>query len=107
MAEVDLNALSLDELKKLKRDVEKAIDGFEHRRLMQAREVLAEKARELGVTLAEVLSLDEKGRGRRSPGEAKYRNPADTSQTWSGRGRKPRWFADALASGSTADSLLI
>lgn len=107
MAELDLNKLSLDELKKMKRDVEKAIDSFEHRRLMQAREVLAEKARELGVTLAEVLSLDEKGRGRRASGGAKYRNPADTNQTWSGRGRKPRWFADALASGATADSLLI
>lgn len=107
MTEVDLNVLSLDELKKLKRDVEKAIDSFEHRRLIQAREVLTEKARELGVTLAEVLSLDEKGRARRSPGEAKYRNPDDRGQTWSGRGRKPRWFADALASGVTADSLLI
>lgn len=107
MAEVDFNKLSLDELKKLKRDVERAIHSFEHRRLVQAREVLAEKARELGVSLADVLNLDEKGRGRRTPVEAKYRNPADPNQTWSGRGRKPRWFADALASGATADSLLI
>jgi DNA-binding protein H-NS len=26
----------------------------------------------------------------------KYRNPDDHSQTWAGRGLRPRWLADAL-----------
>lgn len=38
---------------------------------------------------------------------AKYRNPADPSQTWSGRGKRPRWFADALAGGASEDDLLV
>lgn len=29
----------------------------------------------------------------------KYRNPAEPSQTWSGRGSQPRWMRDALKSG--------
>ena len=37
----------------------------------------------------------------------KYRNPKDASQTWTGRGRKPVWVVDALASGKTLDKLLI
>lgn len=38
----------------------------------------------------------------------KYQNPADPSQTWSGRGRQPAWFASALKRrGVTVDSLLI
>ena len=38
----------------------------------------------------------------------KYRNPSDSSKTWSGRGRQPAWFAKALRRrGATADSLLI
>ena len=37
---MDLNTLSLDELKKLKRDVEKAITSFEERRLLEARKKL-------------------------------------------------------------------
>ena len=37
----------------------------------------------------------------------KYRNPGDASQTWAGRGKQPRWFSDLLASGKTADDLLI
>jgi len=37
----------------------------------------------------------------------KYRNPADHAQTWSGRGRAPRWFKAALRKGKTERSLLI
>lgn len=38
---------------------------------------------------------------------AKYRNPADPTQTWSGRGKRPRWFADALAKGRKEKEFLI
>ena len=37
----------------------------------------------------------------------KYRNPANPEQTWTGRGKRPRWLADALASGAELDSFLI
>ena len=37
----------------------------------------------------------------------KYRNPDDATQTWSGRGKQPRWFSAQLASGRTRDDLLI
>lgn len=45
--------------------------------------------------------------GPRAKVKPKYRNPADPSQTWSGRGRQPHWFADALAGGKTEKHLLI
>ena len=35
----------------------------------------------------------------RKPVAPKYRNPKDKSQTWSGRGRKPRWVEDYLTAG--------
>jgi DNA-binding protein H-NS len=38
---------------------------------------------------------------------AKYANPADQSQTWTGRGRKPIWVVEALASGKTQEDLAI
>ena len=37
----------------------------------------------------------------------KYRNPADPNQTWAGRGKRPRWFADALTAGKKEKDLLI
>lgn len=37
--------------------------------------------------------------------KAKYRNPADKSETWAGRGIKPKWVVDALKSGKTLADL--
>jgi len=37
----------------------------------------------------------------------KYRNPADAEQTWSGRGKRPRWFNDALKAGKKEKDLAI
>lgn len=39
-------------------------------------------------------------------GKPKYRNP-DTGQTWSGHGKRPRWYADGLNSGKTESDFLI
>lgn len=38
--------------------------------------------------------------------EAKYRN-TDTGETWSGRGRKPKWMEQKLASGMKQEDFLI
>lgn len=47
------------------------------------------------------------GKGKaKSSVAAKYRNPA-TGDTWTGRGRAPRWLADAEASGRKRESFLI
>jgi DNA-binding protein H-NS len=37
----------------------------------------------------------------------KYRNPANKSETWTGRGRQPKWVAAALKSGQKIDDLAI
>jgi DNA-binding protein H-NS len=65
------------------------------------------KAAELGISAGELFapmgqqaSTEQKGRGRRRRGDAgakvaeKFRDP-DTGETWSGRGRPPRWLAEA------------
>jgi len=44
---------------------------------------------------------------KRTPATAKYANPADASDTWSGRGRKPRWFEAALRDGRTPADMAI
>jgi DNA-binding protein H-NS len=37
----------------------------------------------------------------------KYRNPERPSETWSGRGKQPRWVGAQLRSGMRVDDLLI
>jgi DNA-binding protein H-NS len=36
-----------------------------------------------------------------------YRNPNNPAETWTGRGRKPRWLVAALDAGSTVDQCRI
>ena len=38
---------------------------------------------------------------------AKYRNPNEPSETWSGRGKQPRWLTAALKAGRTIDEFVI
>ena len=43
-------------------------------------------------------------RGRKASTVAKYKDAA-TGKTWSGRGRKPAWFVNALAEGKSLESM--
>ena len=37
----------------------------------------------------------------------KYRNPANTKETWTGRGKQPRWLAAETAKGKKLEDFLI
>ncbi|MDD7971101.1 H-NS histone family protein [Roseinatronobacter alkalisoli] len=102
---LDLNTLSLAELKKLQKDVAKAIDNFHDRERKAALAELEAVAKERGFTLAQLL--DEGVVKTRKPVEPKYANPANPSETWTGRGRKPRWVVAALGAGKSLDDLAI
>jgi DNA-binding protein H-NS len=47
------------------------------------------------------------GRGVRGKVAPKYRNPENPSETWAGRGLKPRWLAAALKTGKKLDDFTI
>lgn len=102
---MDLNALSLKELKDLQSQVAKAIASFEDRKKKEAVAELEDRARQMGFSLSELLGTPV-ARKRASAG-AKFANPENPSETWSGRGRKPRWFEQALKAGKTADDMAI
>lgn len=105
MADITFNDLSLKELKQLEKDVGKAIANFEDRQKSEARAKLEEQARAMGFSLAELVGLEVKK--QRAPAVAKYQHPENSELTWSGRGRKPKWFIEALANGTSPDSLAI
>lgn len=100
----DLNTMSLDELKKLRKDVETAIRSFEDRKKKAALAELEAKAAEMGFTLNDLTGSAGRGRKVNPP---KYRNPEDATQTWSGRGRQPEWFKELVSGGTEPDTLLI
>ncbi len=103
--DIDLNSLTLKDLKDLQTQVVKAIASFEDRKKKLALVELEEAARKLGFTLGELTGTSVVR--KRAPAVPKYANPADASDTWSGRGRKPRWMEAALKAGKAPEDLMI
>lgn len=105
---IDLNAMSRKELIKLRNDVDAALKTAEARERREALKAAEKAAAEFGFSLTE-LSGDVKprGTGKQSKSPAKYRNPENPEQTWSGRGRKPRWVHEALMRGADITDLEI
>ncbi len=101
---IDLGKLSLDELKSLKKDVDKAITGFKSRQRAEALKEVQAVAKKHGISVDELLG--KKG-GKKAKAPAKYKNPANASDTWSGRGRQPAWFKAAVSAGKAPESLEI
>ena len=81
----ETNAMSLDQLMQLKKDIERAINSFVTRRLAESRKALEAKAAEFGVSLAEVMG-GKPARGVKAAAAAKYALPENAATTWSGRG---------------------
>ncbi|WP_370206349.1 H-NS histone family protein [Pararhodobacter marinus] len=102
---VDLDALSLKELKQLKKEVDAAVIEYAERERRRALEEVEAFARERGLTVADLNELGAKK--KRKPAAAKYANPDDPSQTWSGRGRRPRWIEAALSNGKSLEDMAL
>jgi len=105
MTEFVIEALSLEELKSLQKNLAKAISTYEDRQKSDARSKLEIIARELGYSLAELVGTEVKS--TRAPASARYRHPESPGLTWSGRGRKPLWFVEALEAGKMPEDLAI
>ncbi|GEK67678.1 trans-acting regulatory protein hvrA [Paracoccus denitrificans] len=100
---IELDAMSLRELRDLRNKLDRAISTFEDRRKREALAAAESAAREYGFNLAE-LTIAKQARSKVAP---KYANPADPSQTWTGRGRKPRWVQEALDTGKKLEEMEI
>ena len=95
MSEFNLNEMSLRELQDLKKKVDAAVASYEARKLLEARSELEAMAKEFGFTLAELVSADVKVKKTRKPTSPKWRHRENHDLTWTGQGKRPRWFDDA------------
>ena len=68
-----------------------------------------------GLTAQDIAAAMQGGKKRKAAGKSKlagkkiapkYRNPADKSQTWTGRGRAPAWVAKLYEQGKLEKALI-
>ena len=115
---LDISDLTKKELIALRRKVDRAIESIDARTLERARREARQLAQSYGVALGDLIETP-KSHGKsgakpkvRKPAKRgkvapKYRDPANPKVTWSGRGRTPKWVADALANGATLADLAV
>jgi len=108
---IALNKLSAKELAELRAQLEQRQVELQKQTLDALRERVFAMIEKEGLTIDEVLGSKTRGRQttRKTKAEVpkKYRNPKSPHQEWSGRGRQPVWFAEAIASGVKERALLI
>jgi DNA-binding protein H-NS len=99
MKGIDLNSLSVEELWALHEEIA----------LVLSTKIIAEKLK-LENRLYELGKLKETSPQQRRPYpkvHPKFRNPEPPHETWSGRGRQPRWLTELIATGKTIDDFRI
>jgi DNA-binding protein H-NS len=105
---IDLKSLSPKELKALIANAESQMQEARASQVQDVRNKIDALLSHANLTLADIYPTRGGKGGKRGTVAPKYRNPEDPSQTWTGRGKRPLWFAAALRRrGVTAESLLI
>ena len=119
---LDISNLTKKELIALRRKVDRAIESIDARTLEKARREARQLAQSYGVALGDLIEAPKFGAksgaksaakpkarrpGKRGKVAPKYRDPANPKVTWSGRGRTPKWVADALAGGAALADLAV
>ena len=86
-----IDTWSIDELKALIEKAKEAIEKKKSGEIEAIREKWIEMAKRVDMVPQEVLNYSSR---KRRPGKPKYRNPNNPEQTWTGRGKPPRWIKE-------------
>ncbi|MGR3714949.1 MAG: H-NS histone family protein [Shimia sp.] len=104
---MDLTKKSYDELVELKAEIDIELKMREAERRKDALKAVEDAAEKFGFSLADLAAASGLGkrRGSLNKGVPKYADPSDKTRTWTGKGRKPKWFDEALAAGVTPEQM--
>ncbi|MBS0381554.1 MAG: H-NS histone family protein [Proteobacteria bacterium] len=101
---IDVSSLSAKQLRELIRKAKGRMKNIDKEKTAKVKAKVNALLKAEGVTFAQVYGKKRGGKTGKVP--PKYRNPGG-SETWSGRGKRPRWFVAALKAGKKEKDLLI
>jgi DNA-binding protein H-NS len=106
MAAVNVDRMSLKEINDLEAKIAKAKSAAREKAKSDLKDRIDRLVEGSGFTIAELYGFAARGRGR-SKSAAKYANPENKTETWTGRGRKPNWLVARLKKGAKMDDFAI
>lgn len=108
MAAVNYDKMSLKELLDHEARIAKAIVAARRNDLSQARQKVIAVAESLGYKIEELASSTRgPKRGNGAKVAVKFRNKDNPEETWTGRGRQPKWLSARLAKGAKLSDFAI
>jgi DNA-binding protein H-NS len=102
---MDLSNLSAADLRNLLEQAKRELKKRETQDLQKAKDEIFAIAQRVGLPLKELIATNPRGKG--GTVAARFRNPDDAAQQWTGRGRQPKWVKDWVDSGKSIDDLRI
>ncbi|MBB3220734.1 H-NS histone family protein [Pseudoduganella umbonata] len=102
---MDLSNLSASELRNLQEQVKRELKKRETHDLQKAKDEIFAIAQRVGLPLKDLIASNPRGKG--GTVAARFRNPSDGAQQWTGRGRQPKWVKDWVDAGKSIDDLRI
>jgi DNA-binding protein H-NS len=108
---MDLSNMSLGDLRNLQEQIKQETKKREQQEVQKAREQILAIAQSVGLSVDELVGNARRGGKSANAGTGsvavRYRNPADASQQWTGRGRQPKWVKEWVEGGKSIDDLRI
>jgi DNA-binding protein H-NS len=104
---MDLSNLSPSELRQLQEQIKRELKQREGLDKQKAREQIFAIAQKAGMPLKDLLVGFPGTRNKGGKVEARYRNPANAAELWTGRGRQPKWVKAWVDGGKSIDGLRI
>lgn len=105
---LDISPLSIQELKDLQVQAEQLISQKKDQAIEDAYNQVNEIAESVGLTINQLLEIgSQKVKKARKSVEPRYRNKKDVHQTWTGRGKQPRWLVAEIENGAKLEDFLI
>ena len=101
--------LDFDELLELKRNLDLEILGRHDGAVEALKTKVTTVAAALGVSVAELFGIkgEAEPRRRKRTTRAKYRDPENAENAWTGKGKPPKWLQEKLDQGASKDEFLI
>jgi DNA-binding protein H-NS len=99
VATPNVDKMTLKDLVELDLKIQKAIGLAKERERTELKHKIAALAEGSGFSVSELFGGG-RGAKSKSSGIAKYKNPDNHSETWTGRGRKPNWLLAKLSKGA-------
>lgn len=103
----DLSKYSTAQLRALEVEVIEALKTQHFLSVSKAREQILHIARNAGLSVKQLHAIKAPATTKEAKVKAKYRNPDDPVQQWSGRGRQPAWIKEWIASGKSIEDAKI